>query len=498
MITDGTTTQIDQLKQQLIQTGKLKSSYSDADFAKAFEGATGQKYADFKSGQDAEIKRALSDPISRGYALAEVAQHKVPQALADGLKPSVDDLKSSYVTITAKRVLFASTDPEGDLAKAQAELKAGSSFESIIDKYTKDTTNKGRKPSETEITLTREQLLNPGPLHALLKMKAGEVSDPIRINDGPGNYPSLYKVIRIKQELPKDFDKQKDSLLKSYAMTLANSQLADDLKALRKSGVVTFTDQGWGALYDIATIDPSEGPAAKVAKLKEIVALTAKLVSGGGKNDQRPVSLAYYSAASELYQDAKPEDKAQYEADRIASIQAVASFASNPQDDLELSRLLSKKKDNEGAAQALLKAIEDNAVSSPNAAGITVSIQQAVQEMQKSKQISDDQVKKIQSEVTRWEADKKQADDEQAQAMKAQQEQMIQQAKEKADFEKAQKEAADKAKASAPKGDGKTDSKTSLPSVTGPAPGSSTGATTGGTTAGPATPPVTTTGTKGP
>jgi hypothetical protein len=455
--------QLADLKRMLVQQGQLKPNFTDADFSKVFEQKTGRKASEIKPEQQKQLNAVLADPILKVHLLADTAQRILPTALAAQQHPTDDQLKASFVTITAKRVVCTQPNADEKMKRVQADLKAGMKFEDVIDKYTKDAAAGKKKVSEMNITLTHDQLA-VGPLHSLLALKPGQMSDVLSIPEGK----AIYRVDASKTELPKDFDKNKASYMERFKSSLANQQLQDDLDKLRNSGLAKFTDPGWGALYsfyELGRLNVSN--ADQVKGLREIVANAPGLLKDA-KGDAKPAALAYYAAAKKLFDMVDGPERVKLEDDRIASIVAVEPYGPSPDDHVQLAAFYYKKKNPDGITQALLKAIEDNSISGGDAAeNEAARISMFLSDLEHGKGISEAQAKSVKDAMIKWRADKKQRDDEQKAQEKAMLEEQAEQLKQQKAAEEAQKKAAK---------DGKSGSGTSsAPTPSAPGPSVTTG-----------------------
>lgn len=348
--TDQLEMQVMQEKIQLMQSGTLKGS-SDKDFEAAFQAKNHRSVAEYRKLAADAFNDSLKDPAAKASAIATFARTEVPKVLATRLKPTDEQLKDSYKTLTVKQVLMTGADVDGQVAKVQADLKSGTSFETVIDRYSKDTPLRGKKLSSTEAPLLSDQLLeeNYAPLRTL---KEGDISPVIKTPAGS----VIYKIVKIKTDLPKDFDKNKDTLKTQLATKLAQAEFRKDIAELGKTTPITWKDAGWHALYDYYQLvgDVNMKPDDKKVKLKSIIDAAKKA------DHSQPASLAYYAAAEDLKVALGGKPDAEMEATLIEAIQSASEYASGPDLDLELADIYASKKDGANLTQALVKASQDN------------------------------------------------------------------------------------------------------------------------------------------
>src|ERR1019366_3635079 len=218
-----------QARMKFMSQGKIKPTATDKEFSDAVKAASGKTPDDLRKEQASAMDGFLKDPVQRAQEQARLAISEVPKALAAKLKPTDAELKDSYRSLSVKQVLLSGTDVAGQIAKVQADLKTGSSFEAMIDRYSKDKPPVGKKLSEMDAPITGDQLAED-TYAPLRKLKAGDVSPVIVTPNGS----VIYKVTKIKNDLPKDFEKNKETLRTQFADKLAKTQFGNDLKELQK------------------------------------------------------------------------------------------------------------------------------------------------------------------------------------------------------------------------------------------------------------------------
>ncbi len=100
-----------------------------------------------KSFHDAMAK-ALKDSQARKTWEMQTAGPLLLDAIKAKIKPTDAEVKASYDSSEFKRVVFAqsaASNAQAQIDKAQADLKAGMSFEQVIDRYTSETAPKGKE-----------------------------------------------------------------------------------------------------------------------------------------------------------------------------------------------------------------------------------------------------------------------------------------------------------------------------------------------------------------
>ena len=358
---------LDELRTKLMMEGKLKPNSTDKEFSAALKEVSGKSLEDFKKEQMDAIDAELKDPARRVIMAADFAQNEVPRVLATRNKPTDEELKNSFRSLTVKQVLLNGPDVSGQIAKVQADLKSGATFETVVDRYSKDKAPKGKKLSEVEAPVTSTQLVNDA-YAPLLRLKAGDVSPVITRNGSV-----IYKILKVNTDLPKDFEKTKEASRTELATKLAEAQFSRDLEELGRTIAISWKDPGWHALFDVtqALTNPSIRPDEKKAKLMAGID-AAKTVKS------QPAALAFYAATEALHKDSIGKPDPSIEDSRIEAIQAVAEFAPGPDLDLELADIYASRKDNANLGQALAAAARDNTDYTPKGQAMYMTVRAKV------------------------------------------------------------------------------------------------------------------------
>lgn len=429
---DQTESGVMQARMAMMQKGLLKGT-SEKDFEDAYQKLTGKSIDQAKKDAKASFLEKLKDPAQRVALEAAYAASQVPKVLATRLKPSDQELKDSYKSLMVKQILLNGPDVAGQIAEVQADLKKGSPFEQVIDRYSKDKPPIGKKLSEVEAPITRDQLMDDmyAPLRSL---KVGDISPVVVTSQGS----VIYKVTQVKNDLPKDFEKNKEALRDALATTLATNQYRKDLKELGKSVAVDWIDPGYHLLYDYFQLssDVDVKSTDKPAALKAIIERAEKA------ERTAPSSLAFYAAAEDLKNATPGKPDAELQQTLIDAIQAVSEFAPGPDLDLELADIYLTQKDAANFALALIKASQDNTDYSSSGQATYVLIQTKIAD--NSKLLTPDMKKQLADAQATWKQTSDEQKAEQAEAEKAAAEQAKQEAAEKKQYEAEQK--AEKAK----------------------------------------------------
>ena len=295
--------QVMMTRMQLVQQGKLKPDATDKEFDSVLKQMQGESVTEKKTRFHQQLVAVLKDPKIRPVLELEVAKPLLLDSITASIKPSPAELKASYDSYQFKRILFAvhpGSTVDSQIAKAQADLKSGSTFEQAVDRYSSEHPMKGKKLSENSIDLTPSEFDTIPDYKPLKAIKLGQVSDVIETPQGK----AIYKLIAIKNMAPPDLTSPKANgrYVQQYASQKAQSELDGNIKQFMKSGALVWKIQGLKALFDWAelkqdtTISPTVLPTRMAAVVDE-----AKKASSSSTSDSRPAMLAWYAAFDSIW-----------------------------------------------------------------------------------------------------------------------------------------------------------------------------------------------------
>jgi hypothetical protein len=349
-----------QMDMEIVQLKQQFGAKTDADLSSVIQSMTPEHLTldAFRKKQLEDITKGLQDPIKRQSMLAEASPQVVKDVLAARSKPNDDTLKASFITITAQRILFKGNDIQKQVADEQDEVKKGATFESMMDKYSKADTTKGKKEHDMTVVLTQFQLLNPS-YAPLLKLKVGDVSDALLTPEGT----VIYKIQKVDHNVPKDFDKQKSAEGAVYAQQMGDIKYQADLDEVKKSVVINWSSLGWKSAYEyqdqlssatMSTADKSKAIEAAFSDSKQAATDKSDPVAN------KVAGLTMYVTVRELIKDAGKDGAAKYGADHIAAIKNIEDSAATPALFIELADACAAAKDATGVAEALNQAASMN------------------------------------------------------------------------------------------------------------------------------------------
>lgn|GEM_PF-6671791 len=472
--------QLVRLKKKLIENGIVSYTATNQEFDAALKKLEGKTTGEITAEDETQFKALLDDPSKRKYAIAQFADQLIPGMLASQLHPTEAGVKNSYVTISAKRILFTGSDANAQAAKVLQMAKTGSNFDALVNKYSKDIPPKGQLPAATPISITHDKLVTD-PMSQLLLLKPGDISSPLDLSEGV----AIYKVLAIKPSVPVDWDKKSADYIKQYAIAKAQAQYATDMKELNTGGTIQWESNGYKSLYETYQLLSSKDQTDPVnlPKWKSIQseAATAMLDTKDTIGAQ-PAALAQYAAGSILYSVANATEKKAMLSDYMQVLSAVSKFADSSTLELRIADLMAQTKNGDGVAGALAQAAQMNIDFTPVGQRIDAQIQGSASRYFDDGVLNRNQIKQVTTALAQWQANKKLQDDQKAQALKSQQAGLAAQAKaeaqDKAAAEQARKQAIQDEK-NAPKGpESRTQFNSNQPK-TGSAPSTTGGSTTG-------------------
>lgn len=402
---------IDETRSQLVAQGKLKKDASNEEFAKQFKEQVGQTPDEWRKDFETQFLEGLKDPSRHDAILAQISRANLLQKYLSQTTVTEEDVKRAYSNFKFQKMDFTGPDAKTKAQQALAELKAGTAFEKVAEKYVP----KQVKSLTTELPGAYFSIV-PG-FEPLKNLQVGQVSDPIE----SGSTQSIFKLIGLTPKLPPDFEKQKDQLRRQQQQQAALTKMNSELEALQKSEKIEWKSPAYQALYEFrqAQNDFTIDAAQRKQRMKEIAEKASAAVNGDASGSH-VAALTEFAAVSSLYDGAPPAEQKQLVPLRIKSIQDLLQSADNPKLRLELAGLLMDTGEKEQAVDMLKTAAEYNNDLSAAGQGLYNSIQGKLEQFKKEKKITDLEAKSIQDELDRWRNDKREQDRMAAEAKKQQ------------------------------------------------------------------------------
>ena len=347
-----------QARAGLIQQHKIKPDATEKEVDAALKKAGQTTITERRKMFHDEITKALKDEKNRASLDEQAAKPLLLEVIQSSMKPTEAEVKATYDSSTFKRILFAEhpgSTPDSQIAKAQADLKAGLTFEQAMDRYSSEHPPKGKRVSDNTIDMNAAQLDSIPENRPLKSLKVGQVSDVIETPMGK----AIYKLIGIKSMAPPDFPTNKAKYIHDFAMQHAQAEFDKEQKQFVESGPVTWKMPGLKALFDWyqARQDFMAPPAQQAAKMGAVVDEAKKAATTG--NNDRPAVLAWYAGFDSMW-TAPGANKTKLRGDRIEVLRALTSILPYFPAKMELVDLLVEAKQGDEAVDALKAAASSN------------------------------------------------------------------------------------------------------------------------------------------
>jgi len=250
-------------------------------------------------------------------------------------------------------------------------------------------------------TIGRQTLEGFEPYKPLENLKPGGVSDVVKT----GSTVSIYKLVNVKSELPKDFDKNKATYKDSVATSKASAKLQAEMAEMQKSAQITWKSDAYRLVYEFGRLSQeAPTPAEKTKKLQSLMS-DAEKTSTAGDNPftARLARLVQYVAFNQMYQDATPEEKAKLDDKKVTVVRGYLEDHEDANLRLELVDLFKKKKNAADFFTELLNAANANS-GALDAQGQSIfsRINKSLKEGQDEKLLTSEQAKQIQDIQRTW------------------------------------------------------------------------------------------------
>lgn len=399
---------------EYVKDGTLKANATEAEFAEAYKKKTGQSPTELRERQKADLARTAGDPVMRSQQMAFAAFRYLMTQESSKIKVTEDDLKINYTTYNVKILNFP-PDPkkagsaEATAAKVAEEIKKGMTFEAAMDKYSIISPEPGKKKSDRVDPMPGSLLAFQPDLAPIKNLKAGQVSEVIM---SPGG-PALYKLVSIKQELPKDYEATKSSLMKNLQEQKTGEAVTKQIEAfLADDKNVKWLSPEFQIGYQSAKLLNS--PAFTVEKAEELLTRFEKLEN---KEQAPPMvkNLVFALASQNMAMSTDAVKKKQAESRFLKLAEEVLRGAEDSGLRLRMARIYLDH-DSEEAGAALLAAANTNSDFGPQGQSTHSEIYSLMDKLKSQKLLSAELEKAINDAQTRWKTDRESYEKAQANA----------------------------------------------------------------------------------
>lgn len=390
--------QIEMFKIQLQLSGQLKEGAKPEEVEAAFTKAAGKSSQQIMADQMTQLKEEIKKPEVRKQMELQTLAKMVQDDFNAKVEYSEEDLRKSYDLFKLEEIAFDASKetPEKieELAEqARAELEAGKSPAEVRKKFAPES-------KRTTVDLPRDMLEGSAVYEPILKMEAGQVSDPIQ----PFGFTSVFKLVKVEPKLPPDFEKNKANLIKTRKDAKGQEEFSKLFNDARDAVKLEWKDDGLRLIWDLATIisdpDLNMKPDELTTKLNDI--LTQSKGSLGAASSMRHVALAAYVASDRLLTVAKPEDREMIETEWLDNLNTVLTYYESIQVRLAAAQTLMASKQNDAAAEMILEAARANGDYETTGKNNYDQINLILKSAKDSKAFSDEQVKNIEAELQKW------------------------------------------------------------------------------------------------
>lgn len=441
--------QVAQDRAQVVQQRKLPPTATPAEYD-AYLQKQNTSLSKVKEGYRKELESRLSDPSMREVFTTSLMVEGLRDSIAKKFQPTDAELKAGFDKFTFKRIHFDPIKNQGKDVKAiaekiKAELKAGATFESLMNKYSSDPPPAQGKPvSESTLDFPRSTIETLSEKDILLKMKPGEVTDLIDTNTGPG----IYKLVKFQPDVPKDFDKIKADTAKMVSQNKANEDLSKRVKEFATSNI-KWNMPSLALIYKFRELFSDQQIVSSKSKRTEAFKALDKemeaLQSTSEVQFEREFAGVRYRINQLLWQDATEQEKKAMRQSRLDIIVKTLQYYESVEMRLEATDLAEQFGNKEVANDQLTMAaqyLNDLTAIGQKQFGDIVA---KTDKLEKSGVLTKESVKTIRAELDRWKKEKLAND-------KAMEEQAAEQKRLEAEQKKAEEEQRKKDEAAAKSG----------------------------------------------
>ena len=397
------------------KSGQIKADATIKDLEEmAKPQLQGQTLADFYKKQLTELESQLKDKQKQVGLKLGAGQQFVVDKWSAGFNPSDDEVKKGFETYEIKRVLVKSPTAATDAAakskadKAYADLKAGKSFEDVMEAYTEDVQqDPKKKKSENAINLSLAQLENLADFKTVLKLQPGSFSEPEKIAEGY----SILKYVGKKVDIPKDYETKKATYRQQNISQQVQKKFKEELDKVEKDVKPKFEVKSYEAAYRYQKAMAIPVGPAQDQEFRAIYDLT----KGISSSDEKPEvgAMLRVITIQHLY-DQPTADKVKLKDERIDSLENYLTFSDNWAYRKEVIDSYKAKGDKTKAFAQVMTGLERNTKYDAQAQTTFAEISAKFTEIKAAGLVSADQEKQFRLTQDQWAKDKMKYDEEQA------------------------------------------------------------------------------------
>jgi len=402
---------LDQARVQLMINGQIKPDASEADANKELEKLLGKPRDQWIKDSVDALAKEFDDPAKQKDIKTNMLSGALVSHYTNNVKYSEDDLKNSFSEYTFEVIRFEDLqkplgERQDEALKALGEVKSGTKFADVQTKYNPDA-----KPEDKTVTLSVGLLEVDTSLKGLKDLKVGETSE-ILMQSGS---PVFYQLKSVTTKLPKDFEKNKATLLENARQSRANNALDEDFKKKMESFKPTFKDKGLEVAYDTyklltdqaAQVDPAKFDESLKAQLVEVKATSAS---------SNLVVAAEFILTESIYSKASAEDQKVMLDDRIDVAERMLGYFEDADFRVRFAQELLNAGRDEDGYMFLKEAAELNSDYEALGQAVYNQISTMNNKALADKKFTAEEHKEIQTILDKWLQDKIQADKDKAEA----------------------------------------------------------------------------------
>lgn len=372
-----------------------------------------------------EVKQRIeTEPGFKEQLLRQMALQSLMKKIGQSVDTSDQSLKSSYDKLTFQQIILPS-DSKAKADEVYKKIKSGMDFKEAAKQFSTAKDAKGQPIIEGPPIdrLTAMSAKNYAPLTTA---KAGDVTPPYE----DAAQLILYKLVSVKPDVPKDFDKNKAQRAETMRTQLVNYKLQQIMDAEQKNIAtkLTWSDEGWRLIFDLfdlrrgdkfKALQGAENKQKRIAAYKDLLERSKSVVAD---NPEVPALVRYF-AVNQLDVEMPPgPEKEKLKAEQLVIYAQVVDIIPSTDLRLQFVQMLMDENKGDEALTQLNEVVRASFPAGPRTEPLVKRVQELLPKASNLATKGSPKIEEVQKQLKQWHEEDAQRKADEAAAKRADEE----------------------------------------------------------------------------